>query len=199
MRKILIIFLSILLFSARAGAVDTTAPFEIILVIPEAFGSKSLDLARDPKDKPSFHVLLKNISLIPQKIWDDEGFAGRDNLSFEMVIDGNIEFVHRNQEFGRSGDPGMRVMLYPGEYHVFDVYFNDRVWYLPNFSKFKINTRIRAVYANHTDDLFKLMDVKDSHIWKGRVETDLSEVIIFTGLGVGEAALEEPAGVSPDQ
>ncbi|MDD5681381.1 MAG: hypothetical protein PHI59_09110 [Candidatus Omnitrophica bacterium] len=68
MKKIYLVIIAGLLFSQLAYAAADKPPFEVTLVIPELLEHAQ----RSISENSEFHVLLKNISGKPQKIWSED-------------------------------------------------------------------------------------------------------------------------------
>lgn len=179
MGKIIRLFiLSILLLSflsfSYAAEQDKT-PFELIIALSQSgLSGERIICAKCKNDKvPNFHILLKNISDKPQKIWAETCSWGYNNLSFELLVnDSNI--IIKKVPISWYRNVPVYLILNPNEYTVFDIYITSNEW--ENFPKINSRTaaRLKAIYEVKENE-----ESEKFNVWTGRVDSSALNVVLF--------------------
>ena len=170
MKKILIfLLLDIWLLSSVLCiyANEDKSPFSLTIVFPLSYDVKEKMIYGN---KSYFHVLLKNISNEPQRIWKEWCSWGYYNLSFEMISEGKKILIKQGLGSWLKNYPDSGI-INPNEYVVFDVN-----WL--NFPDVKHTEKkrgeLKAIYEVKADD-----ESKSLGVWTGRVESAPVEITII--------------------
>src|SRR6188472_4536687 len=109
MRTICCSLLGLLLSSLSAVAQDANPPLELKIAIPVHHQHRSLNTG------DHFHVLVKNVSDAPLRLWTDKYSWGYGNLSFEQVAaDGTVTKVKKKPRGWDKNFPDW-LELQPGD------------------------------------------------------------------------------------
>ena len=179
-----ILFLTISLVNYSNAAEQS---FELTLVMPrDLYHRPKLIYLAPKRNRPSFHVLLRNISKNPQTLVGSTcsatGFPNK--LFFKITIDGKELKIVENDPFECFGTFPVFWTIYPKEYFVFDIYFNNEEWTsdLPDLRMLASKTaKIKAIFRSSGDIYtFPADSIDDKYskynIWAGEVESNLEEV-----------------------
>ena len=168
-------FLFALLAFAYAPLLKASEPLRVTVEAPNGDGPT---LIWDQKDKTShFHVLVTNISDVPQRIWQDWNSWGWFNLRFEFVEAGRR--VIRAAKTGHvwSGNAPICWTLAPHEVHVFDVYFADPEKGWDGFPPLEKTERkyftITAIYETGES-----AESKAQRVWTGKIASEPLNVLL---------------------
>jgi hypothetical protein len=177
MKKILIcLLLSILLLpsSSYLYANENTSPFSLSIVIPPSYdGSRQVSVENKFSE---FHVLLKNISGKPQRIWREWCSWGRHNLSFELTIEGEKMLITKTVISYLKNYPDDEV-IDPNEFVVFDVFIASGGWL--NLPKIKegqnrLMGELKAIY-----EIAPEAEAKELGVWTGKIESAPVKVTVI--------------------
>jgi hypothetical protein len=102
---------------ATACAAEANPPLELKIAVPVHHGHRSLN------EGDHFHVLVKNVSEQPLKLWTDRYSWGYGNLSFELIGDDGKATTIRKKPRGWDKNYPDWLELQPGETYVLNVNF----------------------------------------------------------------------------
>jgi hypothetical protein len=163
------IFLSSLYFSYAEE--QNKVPFELIIVMPLTSGIEK-PIGKEFGKRPNFHILLKNISDKPQKIWSEWCSWGYSNLSFELTLDGK-KFIVKKTPIGWRRNVPADLTILPHEYMVFDIYISDEWENFPKVDK-KTIAEIRVRYKIVGD-----REAKEYGVWTGEICSQTLQVTVY--------------------
>lgn len=140
-------------------------PFSIELIVPVSTpqGIREVSLDRYPQ----LHVLIKNISPQPQRLWKDWNTWGYFNLSLEWTAAGRTFLINRLTPRAWDGDFPDFWLLAPGETVVLVVDMSSGQWQgFPDLYGESVSATLKATYVNKSDELATAFEV-----WVGKLET----------------------------
>ncbi len=139
-----------------------------------------------------FHVLLKNCSKQPQRIWDERFSFGYFSLSFLLTDSSGSHWVARKKDRGWTMNAPEFLKLDPGETLVLDVYPADTdTWEgFPLPTRYRTNVMMRAAFEVPHDKY-----TKQYSVWTGKISSPekpfvfrpASPMLHSAGRGGGEA------------
>lgn len=138
------------------------ASISVSIAIPVHHGHRSLN------DGDHFHVVVRNVSEKPLRVWTDRFSWGYDNLSFEQTHDdGKTTRITKKERGWRKNYPDW-LELQPGECYVLNVnLFSTDIWNeVPGAdpkAKPKL-VKLQAIYEVQPDEESKKLGV-----WAGKV------------------------------
>ena len=144
---------------------------ECRLVIPQSNpqGQRELDMSR----YKSFHVVLRNISSVPVKIWKDWNSWGYYNLSLSFSNSDTSFTISKKSPTNWDGDFADYWTVPAGESLVLDIDMRAGVWKgLPDLYGETMTGKIKATYENKPDAL-----AAEFGIWTGKLTTASLPVI----------------------
>lgn len=161
------LFLALAWFVAGpAVAKDPAEPaplLELKIAVPIHHGHRSLNTS------DHFHVLVKNVSDAPLRLWTDKYSWGYSNLSFELIgDDGRVTAIQKKPRGWDKNYPDW-LQLQPGDTYVLNVNFAAKdIWENPPAAGGKKPTlvKLRAVYQISPDDQSTMHAV-----WTGKLES----------------------------
>ena len=116
-------------WSLRASATDSTptdSAITVSIAVPEQGGQRSI---QSHGTDPHFHVVIRNVSAQPQRIWREWCSWGYFALSFQFTDQSGKEWVVKKKPRAWSKNYPDYVTLEPEESLVLDVYFtNATIW-----------------------------------------------------------------------
>lgn len=137
-------------------------PITVSIAIPVHHGHRSLN------ESDHFHVVVRNVSEKPLRLWTDRYSWGYDNLSFEQTLDDGKTTRITKKERGWDKNFPDWLELQPGESYILNVnLFAADIWNdVPTANpkaKPKL-VKLRAIYEVQPDDESKKLGV-----WTGKV------------------------------
>lgn len=172
-----IVLLNVFLLSSFSSAENKKSPFELIITTNGPIRKW---------EKEHFHVLLKNISNEPQKIWDPGCPAGFYSLSFE-IVGLNAEKKNFSRSLVPPGNVGWSVTIIPaGAYYVFDIDPFGAEW--RGFLTLGMDSfSVKAIFEEKLKNPYNYRGIfqhgvypEDSGVWEGRVESDISHLSLVS-------------------
>ncbi|MEL6652854.1 MAG: hypothetical protein AAFQ87_18795 [Bacteroidota bacterium] len=168
---LLFICLGLGLSSFHATPFVQQAPLSLELVVPISApnGEREISIERYYQ----LHVLIKNVSPHPQRVWKDWNTWGYFNLQLEWEAAGRTFPVRRKAPKVWDGDFPDYWTLNPGEVAILVVDLRSGDWEgFPDLYGESISASIKAVYENKQDVL-----AQEFNIWHGKLETKPLEVV----------------------
>jgi hypothetical protein len=139
----------------------------VSIAVPQRRGVRAIFVTGE---KPHFHVVLRNRSPRPLRLWATECSWGYPALRFEIVDDaGQTTPVVRSPRQFLANAP-LVDELYAGESIVVDIYFSGGDWKtfpLPAAGNI-LATKMRAIYEVPRD-----ATAREHDVWTGKVESPL--------------------------
>lgn len=169
-------FLALLLVGCirlvTAGAQEANPPLELKIAIPIHHQHRSLNTG------DHFHVLVKNVSDAPLRLWTDKYSWGYSNLSFELVAaDGTVTQIKKKPRGWDKNYPDW-LELKPGDTYVLNVNFGAAdIWEnAPTAAAGKKPTlvQLRAVYEIAPDE-----QSTKSAVWTGKLQSAVDTYAIW--------------------
>ena len=164
----------VVLLSAGAmlAAQEANPPLELKIAIPVHHQHRSLNTA------DHFHVLVKNVSDAPLRLWSDKYSWGYGNLSFELIgDDGQVTKIQKKPGQWDKNFPDW-LQLQPGDTYVLNVNFAAKdVWANPPVAgpgKKPTPVKMRAVYEISPDEY----SVKYA-VWTGKLQSAVDTYAIW--------------------
>jgi hypothetical protein len=159
-------------FVVCAQAQSPPSPLEAELIVPisNPRGQRELSLGRYPR----FHVLLRNVSSQPIKLWKDWNSWGYFNLSLEAEDrNGERWVIRRRRPSAWDGDfPDFWVLL-AGESLVLEIDMSAGEWEgFPDLYGEQLPATLTAVYENKFDEL-----AGEFGLWIGQISSAPVKVI----------------------
>ena len=147
-------------------------PLELKIAIPIHHNHRSLNAAEQ------MHVLVKNVSDVPLRIWTDRYSWGYDNLSFELVgDDGKVQRIKKLPREWSKNFPDW-LELKPGDTYVLTVNLLDKtVWenaLAGGPGKKPTLVKLRAVYEISPDE-----QATKHAVWTGKLQTAVDTYAIW--------------------
>jgi hypothetical protein len=155
------------------------APLEVSIAIPEQTGDtthKTREMVgylrwgyyyyMEDKEPPHFHVVIRNVSGKPQRLWPELWGKGYQSLTFEVSSVSGQKWVASMQDAPVKQDSAPDSMLAPGECMVVDIYYTDRktwgdgFWLSPGNPTGMVT--LRAIFTQAKGDV---------GMWTGRAES----------------------------
>jgi len=170
------IVLSLVIAGPTNAADPQDEPITVSIAVPVHHQYRSLN------DGDHFHILVKNVSDKPVRLWTDRFSWGYDNLSFELIgDDGTITTIQRTPRSWTKNFPDW-LEVAPGECWVIDVnWFTAKVkdiWEKaadrPESSPKPKLVKLRAVYEVHPD-----AESKKLGVWTGKVLSPVGTYAIW--------------------
>jgi len=161
--KKLLFSLPILATFALAAGSATDARLSLSISIPAKNGEHVLDPARVPR----FHVILSNISDIPQRVWAPWSEASYRTLSFEFKDATGKAWKAQPKEWESVSHKLPEVcILQPGESLVFEIdYTNANAWEnFPKAAPDDSQISMQATYEIRSDPAPEV-----NRVWTGKV------------------------------
>ncbi|QDU25784.1 hypothetical protein ETAA8_08550 [Anatilimnocola aggregata] len=169
----------LLLFTLVAfGAVslrgeDPPPRLELKIAVPVHHHHRSLNT-----DGDHFHVLVKNVSDQPIRLWTDRYAWGYDNLSFEEIAaDGTATPIKKKARDWAKNVPDW-LELKPGDTYVLNVNFSARdIWENPPQAKpgaKPTKLKLRGVYQTNPD-----RESVTHGVWTGKLESAVDTYSIW--------------------
>ena len=154
-------------------AEDPAPRLELKIAIPVHHNHRSLNSGAD-----HFHVLVKNISAQPIRLWSDRYSWGYDNLTFEEIAeDGTATTIKKKPGEWTVNFPDW-VEVKPGDTYVLDVNFAaPGIWENPPQGKpgaKPTKIKLRAIYQVNPDNESAKLGV-----WTGKVESAVDTYAIW--------------------
>lgn len=169
--------LSLLLICVLTGGFQSApgqnpeAPFSIELVVPISTPNGHREISIE--QYYNLHVLVKNISPHPQRLWKDWNTWGYFNLRLEWQAAGKTFPIVRKAPKVWNGDFPDYWVLEPGETVVLFIDMRSGDWEgFPDLYGERIPAKIKAIYENKRDVL-----ADEFNLWYGKLETPLIDVI----------------------
>lgn len=164
--------LSLFLLTIVGRAEEPKAPLELKIAVPIHHQHRSLYTGEQ------FHVLVKNVSDAPLRIWTDRYSWGYDNLSFEVIgDDGSVTAVKKKPREWSKNFPDW-LQLQPGDSYVLTVNFSAKeIWENPPVTlagKKPTLFKMRAVYEIQPDS----QSTKHA-VWTGKFESAVETYAIW--------------------
>ncbi|MDD5584794.1 MAG: hypothetical protein PHV55_07045 [Candidatus Omnitrophica bacterium] len=178
MKKIILAVLICSSFFVPLYAQDNGSPFELTLVVPARLDLGKRPISKSLNNKPELHVILKNISDKPQKIWSESYSWGYENLSFEMILDGKRVLIEKKPREWEKNFPDYWTIL-SGEYFVFDVSLTSEEWNFPSIEEASKIAELKAVYRNTSNSFKTGTEGNYEGFWTGRIESEPLEVTLY--------------------
>lgn len=160
-----------LIFGGGTPKTGIAPPFSIELSIPISTpnGHREISIER----YFNLHVLIKNITPHPQKLWKDWNTWGYFNLRLEWQAANKSFPITRKAPKVWNGDFPDYWVLNPGETVVLVVDMRSGDWEgFPDLYGERIPAKIKAIYENKRDVL-----ADEFSIWYGRMETDPIDIV----------------------
>lgn len=121
--------------------------------------------------KPSFHVVLKNVSDTTQRIWEEWNSWGYYNLSFELTEkEGKTVQVLKEPQVWTKNFPSCETLL-PGEMRIFDIWWPGEWKNLPPKADASQPASLVAVFTTNAD-----RDTAKFSVWTGTVRSPKVDV-----------------------
>jgi hypothetical protein len=178
MKKIVLAVFLCFVLSVPLYAQDNNSPFELMLVIPARLDLGKRQISKSFNNKPQFHVVFKNISDKPQKIWNESCSWGYENLSFEMILDGQKVLIEKKSRDWEKNFPDYWTIL-PGEYFVFDIYITSDEWNFPTIGEASKIVGLKALYKNTSNSFKTGTEGNYEGFWTGQIESQVLEVTLY--------------------
>lgn len=162
----------LLLTSAELTAQEANPPLELKIAIPIHHQHRSLNTT------DHFHVLVKNVSDAPLRLWSDRYSWGYSNLSFELIDgDGKVTKIDKKPGAWDKNFPDW-LQLQPGDTYVLNVNFAAKdVWANPpaaDAGKKPTLVKLRAVYRIAPDE----QSTKHA-VWTGELQSAVDTYAIW--------------------
>lgn len=162
----------LMLTASGLAAQEANPPLELRIAIPVHHQHRSLNTA------DHFHVLVKNVSNAPLRLWSDKYSWGSSNLSFELVgEDGKVTKVEKKSRGWDKNFPDW-LQLEPGDTYVLNVNFAEKdIWENPpaaGSGKKPTLVQLRAVYQVGPDE----QSLKHA-VWTGEVRSAVGTYAIW--------------------
>lgn len=172
MRTFCCSLLCLLLSSLSAVAQEANPPLELKIAIPIHHQHRSLNTG------DHFHVLVKNVSDAPLRLWTDKYSWGYGNLSFEQVAaDGTVTKIKKKPRGWDKNYPDW-LELQPGDTYVMDVNFAAAdIWENPPTAaagKKPTLVKMRAVYEITPDQ-----ESTKIAVWTGKLQSAVDTYAIW--------------------
>lgn len=174
MRSFGLFLCALLAFSTGAAyvaAADPNPAVEVKIAVPVHHGHRILN------EGDHFHVLVKNASDQPVKLWTDRYSWGYSNLSFEIVgDDGKVTAVRKKPRGWDKNYPDW-LELKPGDTYVLNVNWNAAdIWENPPQAGGAKPTliKLRAVYEITPDEQSAKLGV-----WTGKIQSVVDTYAIW--------------------
>jgi len=167
------LFLIFLFCCTTVYAAEKKAPLALSIVIPQSGKAEERQVTIGGKP-PQFHVLIKNVSNKPRRIWKEWCSWGYFNLSFELTIGGKKILLEKKERGWDKNAPSF-MTIPPGESAIINVNLAPVVW--KNISMIKgsaMDARLKAIYKVAPDKYSKKYNV-----WTGRIESKALTVSIY--------------------
>ncbi len=163
---------ALLFLSAATFAEEPNPPLELKIAVPIHHQHRSLYTGQQ------FHVLVKNVSDAPLRLWTDRYSWGYDNLSFEVIgADGSVTAVKKKLREWSKNIPDW-LQLQPGDTYVLTVNFSaNEIWENPPEAlagKKPTQFKMRAIYEIKPDD----QSTKHA-VWTGKLESTVETYAIW--------------------
>ncbi|MCI0506533.1 MAG: hypothetical protein L0Z73_10540 [Gammaproteobacteria bacterium] len=162
---ILIIFALHPLFTvscSHAKEEKTMEPSPWLLAVVENDSNKAN--AIDICTPESWHVELKNVSSMPQRLWSDSNSWGYSILSFVVKDnEGKIYEIKRKARSWRKNYPGY-ITIISGESHVFNIALMDNSWELSPIICTLTDIKLQAILIIPEDAY-----TREHEVWRGRI------------------------------
>jgi hypothetical protein len=173
MRFAFLLFCTVLVCCDLQGgeAADPNPPLELKIAVPIHHQHRSLN------DGDHFHVLVRNVSDQPIRLWTDRYSWGYSNLSFEIVGDDGKATPVRKKPRGWDKNYPDWLELKPGDTYVLNVNLNAAdVWENPPRASGAKPTqlKLRAVYEITPDEQSAKLGV-----WTGKIQSGVHTYAIW--------------------
>lgn len=157
---------------ATAEAQEPNPPLELKIAIPVHHQHRSLNTG------DHFHVLVKNVSDAPLRLWTDKYSWGYSNLSFEQVAaDGTVTKITKKPRGWDKNFPDW-LELQPGDTYVLNVNFAAAdIWEnAPTAAAGKKPTlvKLRAVFEISPDE-----ESTKNAVWTGKLQSAVDAYAIW--------------------
>lgn len=164
--------LSLFVLAMACQAEEPKPPLELKIAVPIHHQHRSLYTGQQ------FHVLVKNVSDAPLRLWTDRYSWGYENLSFEVIAeDGRVTSVKKRPREWSKNIPDW-LQLQPGDSYVLTVNFSAAdIWENPPEAlagKKPSLFKMRAVYEIKPDD----QSTKHA-VWTGKLESAVDTYAIW--------------------
>jgi hypothetical protein len=165
MRITFLAFVVLILFGSPYGAPPTT-PFSLAIVPTTSLREGGgITMAHNAPEE--FYVVLKNISGVPQAVWETSNSWGFQTISFEFVTaDGTKTVVSQREQIFTANVPSTFI-IQPGEQQVYPIRL-DKSWLthptLRNADEMPIS--VKAVY-----EVPPTPEAAQQKVWTGRLES----------------------------
>ncbi len=155
-----------------ATAADPNPPLEVKIAIPVHHNHRSLNTG------DHFHVLVKNVSEAPLRLWSDRYSWGYGNLSFEQIgDDGKVTAIQKKPRGWDKNFPDW-LELQPGDTYVLVVNFAAAdIWDKPPTAapgKKPTQVKLRAVFEVGPDEQSIKLGV-----WTGKIQSAVDTYAIW--------------------
>jgi hypothetical protein len=165
--RVLLAFLSFCFLSVRvANGADESSDITISIVLPPRSGPSVLKWSDGPKTH--FHVVIRNATAKPKRIFEEWNSWGYGALSFELTDEHGVTKVARKGVKAWTMNGATSFTIPPREIAIIDVYFADRTiwgesfWLPPGHPTGRVT--MKAIYEVRRDTFSKKHDV-----WTGKV------------------------------
>jgi len=177
MPRALLLVLAICLIAARGVCRAEDSGLSVAIVIPHVDDDLGeLRWSAGPP-APYFHVLLRNTTTAPQRIFQEWNSWGYYALCFELTNEsGETTVVRKGIAFWTRNGPSYWTIA-PNDFAIIDVYFADRGTWGDGFWLKSGNptgrVKLRAIYQVNADESSKKLS-----IWTGKITSPPVECFI---------------------